>query len=81
MKKADALKVIEKAIPENEVGNIQIYYDKKWRYPHSGDDFKTCPLLKAMFDIEYKSGLIIFIPDAANRFGQPGNRERNSEEG
>lgn len=56
-------------------------YDKKWRYPKTGDDQESCAMLKFMFDIEYKSGTAIFIPDDENQFGKIGNTNRNEEEG
>jgi hypothetical protein len=61
--------------------NLIIRYDKKWRYPKIGDDQRTCPLLDFMFNIEYKSGYLIFIPDTENQFGKVGNANRNQEEG
>jgi len=84
MDKPEALKLIEKALDENLGGNCSkplVWYNRKWRYPKYGDSQKTCPMLQAMFDIEYHSGLIIFIPDENNKFGEPGNQNRNEEEG
>lgn len=57
-----------------------IYYDKKWRYPKQGDCQGSCPMLDAMFHIEYRSGTIIFVPDEPNKYGQEGNTKRNEEE-
>jgi hypothetical protein len=56
--KANIDKIIE-LIKDNK---IEVYYNKNWRYPNTGDDFRTCPLLEAMFNIEKRSGYIIFIP-------------------
>ena len=70
---------IKKLIDESD--NIKIQYDKKWRYPKQGDDQNTCPMLNYMFQIEYKSGILIFIPDKINKFGQEGNIKRNQENG
>jgi len=56
--------------------NAKIQYDKKWRYPHSGDNQLTCPLLAFMFQVEYRSGYLIFIPDEKNT-GNEGNRNEN----
>lgn len=36
--------------------------DQPWRYPEMGDDEKICPMLRAMFNIERRKGIIIFIP-------------------
>ena len=43
--------------------DIMILHDPLWEYPATGDDEKTCPMLRAMFSIEKRSGTIIFIPD------------------
>ena len=51
---------IKQKIDEAQIVNV--YEEKYWRYPKTGDDFKTCPMLKMMFDIEHKGGLIIHIP-------------------
>jgi len=61
--------------------NVKITYNRKWRYPRTADDQKTCPMLQVMLDIEYNSGTIIFIPDKENQFGKNGNTNRNTEEG
>ncbi len=84
MTKQELLKKIEIEIDKmdsKEYGNLLARYDRKWRYPRIGDSQGTCPLLDVMFDIEYRSGTIIFIPDLDNKFGQPGNTQRNQEEG
>lgn len=52
---------------------IKVKYDKKWRYPHQGDSQATCSMLQFMFDIEYCSGTLIFIPDEIN-YGNEGDR-------
>lgn len=51
---------LKKAIDKN---STIITHDDEWRYPHQDDTQKSCPLLQVMFDIEYKAGTIIFIPD------------------
>jgi len=55
---------IIKAI-ENDKAVIR--YDDKWRWFKNGDDQKTCPLLDFMFQVEYRSGTLIFIPDKVNK--------------
>ena len=79
MKKAELLKQIDESIKDNEVGNVIIMDDNKWRWFKNGDDENTCKLLKFMLQIEYRSGTLIFIPDKINKFGQPGNCNRNGE--
>jgi len=56
---------IKKEIDNN--GQVIISYDKDWRWFHNRDDQNTCPLLKFMIDIEYRSGTLIFIPDKENQ--------------
>ena len=82
MKKAELLKHIEKELDKTggEFKKPLVWYNKKWRYPMTGDDQRTCPMIDAMYKIEYNSGTIIFIPDQVNKYGQPGNRDRNKEE-
>jgi hypothetical protein len=36
--------------------------DHVWKYPATGDTQKTCPMLDAMFRIEYMRGVVIFLP-------------------
>ena len=36
--------------------------NEPWRYPATGDDQKSCPMLQSMFSIEHNKGIIIFIP-------------------
>jgi len=36
--------------------------DQPWRYPATGDDQKSCPMLQSMFSIERRKGIIVFIP-------------------
>jgi len=36
--------------------------DKDWKYPQTGDSQVTNPMLDAMFHIEYRRGIIIFLP-------------------
>lgn len=50
-----------------ENGRIQIWYDDKWKYPQQGDDEKMCPMLHMNFQIEYKGGHVIFIPDEVKK--------------
>jgi len=56
-------------------------YDKKWRWFRQGDSQQTSIMLDFMMDVEYRSGTLIFIPDADNKFGTPGNTERNADKG
>lgn len=79
MNKKDILKQIDEFVKEDNVGIPIIRYDKKWRWWNHKDSDKTCPLLRFGFDVEYKSGTLIFIPDAVNKFGEPGNSNRNGE--
>lgn len=51
-------------LKDSKSKNCTVYEEKYWQYPKTGDDFKTCPMLKMMFDIEHKGGLIIHIPYA-----------------
>ena len=59
--KEEAVKLLQ----END--NAIIRQDDNWRYPQTGDDQRTCPMLDFMFQIEYKSGCLIFIPDKINK--------------
>ena len=84
MTKQELLKQIEIEIDKSGIEsfqNILSRYDKKWRYPQLGDSQAKCPMLDFMFKTEYRSGTLIFVPDADNKFGKTGNTERNSEEG
>ena len=47
--------------------DVQISYDTKWRWFHNRDDSNTCPLLAFMLEVEYKSGVLIFLPDKENK--------------
>ena len=41
---------------------IYIYSNKKWDYPNTGDDQKTCMMLDMNFQVEQKAGIVIHIP-------------------
>lgn len=43
-----------------------IQYDQQNRWFKGGDNEKTCPLLAFMMRVEYRSGTLVFIPDAEN---------------
>lgn len=49
------------------VNGDEVQHDECWRYPHQGDDPKSCPLLGFMLRMEYRSGTLIFIPDPINK--------------
>ena len=36
--------------------------EKEWQYPQSGDNQKSCLMLDAMFHIERRKGVILFLP-------------------
>ncbi len=44
-----------------------------WRYPETGDDQKSAPMLDAMFHIEKREGVIIFM--ATKNRGEACNSE------
>ena len=46
---------------------VRIAWDKNWRWFHNGDDENSCPLLKFMLNIEYRSGTLLFVPDKINQ--------------
>ncbi len=53
-------KNLEKLI--KEAPHITVWTDKRWKYPSTGDDFKTCPLLELMISgIEQKDATVIVI--------------------
>lgn len=53
-------KKLEKQI--KEAGNITVWTDKKWNYPNTGDDFKTCPMLELMMaGVEHNDATVIVI--------------------
>lgn len=81
MTKDEILKSISDILDQADGGfrYPRMRYDNKWRYPKLGDDQKTCPLLDFMFHTEYNSGFLIFVPDLKNKYGEPGNRDRNKE--
>lgn len=35
---------------------------KNFLYPKTGDSQRTCPLMNAMFYIEHRKGIILFLP-------------------
>ena len=41
-----------------------IVYQERWKYPSTGDNQKTCPMLNFMFQAEQRAGTLIFIPDS-----------------
>jgi len=43
--------------------SVTTYHEDYWKYPATGDDEKTCPMLHTMFQIERKSGYVIHIPN------------------
>lgn len=47
--------------------NPVIMHDKNWRYPNTGDDQKSCRMLDFMLKTEYRSGIMVFIPDVRNK--------------
>ena len=51
----------------NASKNAIIVYNKNWRYPHNGDDQRSCKMLDLMLSTEYRSGIFVFIPDAVNK--------------
>lgn len=79
MTKTELLKQIESAITETETGEAIIRYDNKWRWWTQKDSQGTCALLRFAIDVEYRSGTLIFVPDRTNKFGEPGNTNRNGE--
>ena len=56
LSKEEAIKLIN----ENK---ITVYYESYWKYPETGSDQKSCPMLDTMFNIERRGGYIIHIPD------------------
>jgi len=59
---------LDKALKKIHGGGKPIVkYNKNWRYPHRGDTQISCPMLQFMFDIEYRSGTLIFVPDKVNK--------------
>jgi len=36
--------------------------EKKWLYPSMGDDQKSNPMLDAMFSIEQRKGIVLYLP-------------------
>lgn len=58
-------------------GKPIVKYNQRWRYPHRGDDQKSCPMLDFMMNIEYRSGTLIFVPDKDNKCKMV---DRNKEE-
>ena len=51
---------IKKLIDDSKF--ISVHFEENWRYPKTGDDQKTCPMLDVMFAVENKAGYIIHIP-------------------
>ena len=71
-KKEEIIGILEKT----DDAGIIIKWDKKWRYPHCGDDAKTCPMLDFMLNTEYRTGTLIFLPDKKN-VANLGDRNKN----
>jgi len=71
----EIIEKIEAAIPD-DAGTPMIRYNQNWRYPHLGDDQKSCPLLDFMLQMEYRSGTLIFVPDRINKMNL---QDRNKE--
>lgn len=63
---------VKKLIDENR---ITIYYEKNWKYPATGDDQRSCPMLDAMFSIERRGGYLIHIPCAETKEEIEGKRQ------
>jgi len=57
----------EELIQKIKAGKVIIRHDDTWRYPETGDDQKKCPMLDFMFNIEYTSGTLMFVPDEINK--------------
>ena len=36
--------------------------EKVWKYPSMGDNQKSCKMLDMMFHIEWRKGIVIFLP-------------------
>ncbi len=75
-KKEEVLRLIEENLRGENFQKPLILYDKKFRYPNTGDSEETCPLLWFMLRIEYRTGTLIFIPDEKN-LGNTGDRNQN----
>ena len=57
-------KIVLEAIDKTK--RWQYYISKTWRYPKHGDDANTNTFLKFMLENEYRSGILVFIPDSEN---------------
>jgi len=55
----DKKEIIKKVLDKNEY--VICSYSRYWKYPETGDDQKTCPMLDFMFNVEHKKGYLIFI--------------------
>lgn len=80
MKKAEVMNLIDAKLQGEEFQKPVILYDKKMRYPCTGDDANSCPLLGFMLEIEYRTGTLIFVPDAEN-IANTGDRNKNEVKG
>jgi hypothetical protein len=56
----------EKIVQAIKDGKAIIKHNENWKYPQLGDDQRSCPMIDFMFQIEYKPGTLIFIPDNKN---------------
>lgn len=54
----------EQAIKLIKENSIEVWYDDKWKYWNTGDDYRTCPLLHLVHSIEQKGSYVIIIRDA-----------------
>ena len=60
MSKAEAIGILNKT-PDDVLVNV--YSDKKWRYPQQGDNQQSCTMLDMNFNVEQRPGIVIHIPN------------------
>ena len=60
MSRAEVIGLLNK-IPDDVLVNV--YSDKKWRYPRQGDNQQSCTMLDMNFNVEQRPGIVIHIPN------------------
>jgi hypothetical protein len=54
---------LKKKIDNSKAQNITVWHEKRWKYPSTGDDPKSCPMLDMMLQMEQKGSTVIVIQD------------------